>query len=140
MKLILGTEQQLTDLQAEQFTLGAPFSCYLKGDAWNEATLTVGKNTTAWQSVQYSESLGSHYIVHIDEFDFSTYTFQDYHNMLPVLPEEYPEGETEADYLNPVELAIKQRIEAIAPELWSLTPQQYVSQEIIGSNYTIVEV
>ena len=140
MKLVTGTEIEMEGLQQEQFSLGAPFSCYLKGDAWNEATLTVGRNTSAWQSVQYSEGLGSYYIVHIDEFNFSAYTFQDYYNMLPVLPEEYPEGETEADYLSPVELAIKQRIEAIAPELWSLTPQQYVSQEIIGSNYTIVEV
>ena len=128
MKLILGTEQQLTDLQVEQFTLGAPFSCYLKGDAWNESTLTVGRNTTAWQDVKYSESLGSHYIVHIDEFPFTEHTFQWYKDQF------YIDDETEYTEL---EQAILNRI----PEGYEEdSPKQYVSEVVIGSNYTTVDV
>jgi len=148
MKLITGTEQELFNLEAEMFIFGAPFSAYLAGDIWSEENKCVyghraGKvntsaGTTAWQSlIDLGNDLKA--IVHIDEFTFQPHTLQNYYDMLPVLPEEYPEGETEADYLNSNELAIKQRIEAIAPELWELTPQQYVSQEIIGSTYTIIE-
>jgi hypothetical protein len=138
VKLILGTEQQLTDLQAEQFTLGAPFSCYLKGDAWNEATLTVGRNTTAWQSVQYSESLGSHYIVHIDEFPFTDHTFQWYNDQVYVEPVEPVEGE-EPQVIEYTELeqAILNRI-PVGYETY--TPKQYVSEVVIGNNYTVIDV
>lgn len=128
MKLVAGTEQQLTDLQAEQFSFGAPFSCYLKGDAWNGVTLTVGKNTTAWQEVQYSEGLGSHYIVHIDEFPFTDHTFQWYKDQF------YVDEETEYTEL---EQAILNRI----PEGYeNYSPKQYVSEVVIGSNYTTVDV
>lgn len=128
MKLVTGTEQQMADLQAEQFTLGAPFSCYLKGDAWDNTFNIVGKNTKAWQSVQYSESLNSHYIVHIDEFPFTDHTFQWYKDHF------YIDEETEYTEL---EQAILNRI----PEGYEdYSPKQYVSEVVIGNNYTVVDV
>ena len=128
MKLVTGTEIEMEGLQQEQFSLGAPFSCYLKGDAWNEATLTVGRNTSAWQSVQYSEGLGSYYIVHIDEFPFTDHTFQWYKDQF------YVDDETEYTEL---EQAILDRI-PLGYEDYS--PKQYVSEVVIGTNYTTVDV
>ena len=127
MKLVTGTEQELFDLEAQAFTLGAPFSCYLKGDKWDEASTKVGKNTTAWQSVQYSESLSSHYIVHIDEFPFTDHTFQWYKDQF------YIDDETEYTEL---EQSILNRI----PEGYEeYTPKAYVSEVVIGNNYTVID-
>lgn len=138
MKLITGSEQELFDLEAEMFTLGAPFSCYLKGDKWDESSTKVGKNTTAWQSVQYSESLGSHYIVHIDDFPFTDHTFQWYKDQFYIEPVEPVEGE-EPQVIEYTELeqAILDRI-PIGYE--DYTPQQYVSEVIISDKYTIIDL
>ncbi|NRA81820.1 MAG: hypothetical protein HRU18_26790 [Pseudoalteromonas sp.] len=127
MKLVTGTEQEITDLTFQSFVFGAPFSCFLKGDAWNNETNTVGKNTTAWQSVEYSESLGSHYIIHIDEFTFTDKTFQSYKD------EFYIDEETEYSEL---EQSILDRIPTGYEDY---SPKQYVSEVVIGDNYSVID-
>ena len=127
MKLVTGTEQEIVNLNIQSFVLGAPFSCFLKGDPWNNETNTVGKNTTAWQSVQYNEGLGSHYIVHIDEFPFTDHTFQWYKDQF------YVDEETEYNEL-------KQSIlDRIPTGYEDYSPKQYVSEVVIGDNYSVID-
>ena len=144
MKLVICTKA----LENEQFIFGAPFSSYLSGDVYDEENKCVYgfKNgelnkqapVTGWQSM-IDLGDGKEAIVHIDEFTFAPYTIQQYYDMLPMLPEILPDELTEADYLNPNELAVKKRIEAIDESLWTLTPQEYVSQVIIGDKYPIID-
>lgn len=145
--------QPMQDLEIEVFDLGAPFSAYLCGNVWIEENKCVynyvnGKldtenGTYAWQSVFPVPAIpdvlpdGGFGSVHIDDpkFDFKPYTFQDYLNLLP----EIPEGQDPADLLSPTELAVYNRCESINEEYRDKTPQEYVSQVIIGDKYIIFD-
>ena len=140
MKLILGTEIEMDGLEHQQFSLGAPFSCFLKGDSWDNTIELVGKNTSAWQSVQYSEGLGSHYIVHIDEFPFSDKTLSEYFEEYygdPLIMERIADAtiiEVEGEEEDQVIWNLK---EDIVEDL--TTPQDYVVSNVY-SKYAVAEL
>lgn len=146
--------QPIQDLENEIFVFGAPFSAYLCGDVYSEenkcvynyvnGNLDTENGTTAWQSVFPVPAIpdvlpdGGFGIVHIDDpkFQFKPYTFQDYLNLLP----EIPEGQNAEDLLSPTELAVYNRCESINEEDRDKTPQWFVSTNIIGDKFTIIDI
>ena len=126
MKLVTGTLEEMTQLEHEIFVFGAPFRCTFFGNAtYDEESQSVigskanGARTTKLQSPQPIEEGSETYsIVHIDEMPFARTKFAEYLSLYPydrVLLSRIPEGDYD-DY----------------------TPQQYVSEVIIGANYTLI--
>jgi hypothetical protein len=126
MKLVTGTLEQMTNLEHQIFIFGAPFRCVWFYNAfWDESTLKVynnpeftGVGTDKLQEVNHLGN-GVYAIVHIDEMTFAPETFAEY-------AIQYPEDQN-----------ILNRI----PEGYEdYTPQVYVSEVVIGDNYTIINV
>jgi len=123
---VTGEQLEIDALESDIFNLGAPFSCFLKGDAWNEETKAVGKLTTSWQPIMYDEINDWYWIYHIDLSTFSDHTFQWYKDQLP------------EENLSELEQAILNRMPD--EQYMEYTPQQYVSEIIIGDNFTVIEL
>jgi hypothetical protein len=131
MKACTGTPTQMIALKFAYFDLGAPFTAVLYGDYWHEPTKGVYSDermvggTFALENVfPYLEGSA---LKHIDDYTFAPYTFQYYLDT----------------YLNNV--AIQERIprdeEGEPLDEWLIkTPQQWVSEVIIGDNYVIVDI
>ena len=128
MKLVTGTLQEMTDLEHQIFVFGAPFrATFFDNSTWDEESLSMigskpnGARTTKLQSPQpIEEGSETYFIVHIDEMPFAPTTFAEYASLYPddeVLLSRIPEGDYD-DY----------------------TPQQYVSEVIIGASYSILNV
>jgi len=126
MQFVTGTLQEMTDLEHQIFVFGAPFRATFFGNAtWDEENFSmIGSNPNGAKTIKLQEpmSLGNdvYGIVHIDEIAFAPTTFAEYASLYPddeVLLSRIPEGDYD-DY----------------------TPQQYVSEVIIGANYSIINV
>ncbi len=131
MEACTGTKEQMVALKFMYFYFGAPFTAVLYGDYWHELTKgvysderMVGGTFTLKNEFPH---LDGYALKHIDEYTFAPYTFQHYLDTYPdnvAIQERIPrdeEGEPLAEWL------VK-------------TPQQWVSEVIIGDNYVIVEI
>jgi hypothetical protein len=89
LKIILGTLSDLEAITQEEFVFGAPLRCtYFSNAVYDpESDAVFGKRSGQWdssspttrlQEVGYSDTLGSHYVIHIDEFPFSDKTLSEY--------------------------------------------------------------
>ena len=133
MKFVTGTLQEMTDLEHQVFVFGAPFrATFFSNSTWDEPSLSMigskpnGARTT---KLQEPRDLGNDVwcIKHIDEMQFAPLTFADY---IAYFPED-EEDQTEEQKV------ILSRI----PEGYeTYTPQSYVSEVIIGDNYTIINL
>ena len=125
------TQHPAIDLKLAVFDAGAPMTAVLFGAHFDEDTKGVYESSkldggTFALDAEFEQD-GKWLLKHIDEYTFHPYTYQYYMDT-------YPDNE-----------AIQNRIprdeegEPLA-EWLDKTPQQYVSEVIIGSNYTIIEV
>ena len=147
MKACTGTQEQMIALKFAYFDLGAPFTAVLYGDYWHEETKGVysdermiGGTFALEREFDYLEEREFDYLEesefdylegsalkHMDDYTFAPYTFQHYMDTYPnnvAIQERIPrdeEGEPLAEWL------VK-------------TPQQWVSEVIIGDNYVIVDI
>lgn len=133
MKFVTGTLQEMIDLEHQEFVLGGPFRCtFFSNSTWDEASKSVigskpnGKRTT---KLQEPRDLGNDVwgIKHIDEMQFAPLTFADY---IAYFPED-EEDQTEEQ---------KVILSRIPVGYEDYTPKQYVSEVIIGTNYTIIDL
>ncbi len=131
MKACTGIKEQMIALKFAYFDLGAPFTAVLYDDYWHEETKGVysdermiGGTFALENEFPYLEESA---LKHIDDYTFAPYTFQHYLDTYPdnaAIQERIPrdeEGEPLAEWL------VK-------------TPQQWVSEMIIGANYVIVDI
>ena len=125
------TQQEVVDLKSDLFQLGAPFTAVLFNNHWDEESKGVYASdelvggTFALDSEFEHE--GSWCLKHIDEYVFAPYTFGYYQ-------ENYPDNEG-------IQTRIpKDENEEPDPEWLDKTPQQYVSEVLIGTNFTIIEL
>ncbi len=131
MKHITGTREQMVDLKFEMFRLGAPFTAVLFDNYWDEETKGVyasskmkGGTFALESEFPYEDQYA---LKHIDEYVFAPYTFKHYMDT-------YPDNEV-------IQNRIPRDEEGEPLEEWlDKTPQQYVSEVIIGDNYTIITV
>ena len=129
---VTGTLEEMTALEQEIFVYGAPFSAITYGQIWDELLDKYFSNeskvggVSAWQGVA-DEGDGVYSIIHIDMFTFSDKTIAEYVVDIP----EDEEQQTETQ---------KAIIARVVEGYEDYSPQQYVSEVIIGSNYTIVDV
>ena len=131
MKACTGTQEQMIALKFAYFDLGAPFTAVLYGDYWHEETKGVYSDERMIGGTFALENefpyLNESALKHIDDYTFAPYTFQYYMDTYPdnvAIQERIPrdeEGEPLAEWL------VK-------------TPQQWVSEVIIGDNYVIVDI
>ena len=131
MKACTGTQEQTIALKFMYFDLGAPFTAVLYGDYWHEETKGVYSDERmiggTFSLEREFEYLDESALKHIDDYTFAPYTFQHYMDTYPnnvAIQERIPrdeEGEPLAEWL------VK-------------TPQQWVSEVIIGDNYVIVDI
>ena len=131
MKACTGTPTQMIALKFAYFDLGAPFTAVLYGDYWHEETKGVYSDERMIGGTFALENefpyLNESALKHIDDYTFAPYTFQYYMDTYPdnvAIQERIPrdeEGEPLAEWL------VK-------------TPQQWVSEVIIGDNYVIVDI
>ena len=135
MKLVTGTLEEIADLEHQIFVLGGPFrATFFDNSSWDEASLSMigskpnGARTTKLQApFELEEGGGVYAIVHIDEMDFAPLTFADYIVDFPELEEDQTEEQ-------------KVILSRVPAGFEDYTPQQYVSEIIIGDNYTIVDI
>ena len=131
MKACTGTQEQMIALKFAYFDLGAPFTAVLYGDYWHEPTKGVYSDERMVGGTFALENefpyLNESALKHIDDYTFAPYTFQHYMDTYPnnvAIQERIPRDE-EGEPLD--EWLIK-------------TPQQWVSEVIIGDNYVIVDI
>ena len=131
MKACTGTQEQMITLKFMYFYFGAPFTAILYGDYWHEATRRVYSDERMIKGTDSLEKefpyLAEYALKHIDDYQFYPFTFQYYMDMYPdnvAIQERIPRGE-EGEPL--AEWLVK-------------TPQQWVSEVIIGDNYVIVDI
>jgi len=129
---ITGTLEEMTALEQEIFVYGAPFSAITYGQFWDdflekyfESESKVG-GVSAWQGVA-DEGGGVYSIIHIDMFTFSEKTIAEYVADIP----EDEEQQTETQ---------KAIIARVFEGYEDHSPQQYVSEVIIGNKYNIITV
>lgn len=126
------TQQSDIDLKLAIFNAGAPMTATLFANYWDEDSKGVYQSSLMDKEGTFAldaefEQDGKWLLKHIDEYTFHPYTYQYYMDT-------YPDNE-----------AIQNRIprdeegEPLA-EWLDKTPQQYVSEVIIGDNYTIIEM
>ena len=135
MKLVTGTLEEMTQLEHEMFVFGAPFRCTFFGNSsWDEASKSVvgsnpnGQRTTKLQApFELEEGGGVYAIVHIDEMPFAPLTFADYIADFPELEDDQTEEQ-------------KVIISRIPEGYEDYTPKQYVSEVIIGTDYTVINI
>jgi hypothetical protein len=82
----------LADYQHETFVFGARFNCLKTGDAWNEETKTVGRDTTALQHLQFGaikldDPEEYYYIKCLCEFEFTDVPMVTIKTGLQLIPE-----------------------------------------------------
>ncbi len=129
MKHLTGTREQMVDLKFKYFDAGACFTAVLFGNYWDEATKGVYPSKNQMDAGTFSlesefEYEGQWALKHIDDYVFAPYTYRHY-------MDNYPDNE-----------AIQNRIprdkdgEPVT-EWLDKTPQQWVSEVIIGDNYTV---
>jgi hypothetical protein len=131
MKYLLGTQQEMVDLKLEIFNLGAPFTAVLFGNYWDEETRGVyasskmkGGTFALESEFPYEDQYA---LKHIDEYVFAPYTFQYYMDT-------YPDNEV-------ILARIPKNNEGEYDEAWlDKTPQMWVSDVLIGDNYTVVDI
>ena len=135
MKFVTGTLQEMTDLEHQVFVFGGPFrATFFSNSTWDEPSLSMigskpnGARTTKLQEpFELEEGGGVYAIVHIDEMQFAPLTFADYIVDFPELEEDQTEEQ-------------KVILSRIPEEYEDYTPQQYVSEVIIGTDYTIINL
>jgi hypothetical protein len=131
MQLITGTLQQMTDLEHQIFVFGAPFRATFFGNStWDEQSLSmIGSKPDGAKTTKLQEPVdmggGTWGIVHIDEMPFAPTTFAEYIADFPELEEDQTEEQ-------------KVIISRIPEGYEDYTPQQYVSEVIIGELYTTI--
>jgi len=131
MKYLLGTQEQMVDLKFDKFRLGAPFTAVLFGNYWDEETKRVyasskmkGGTFALESEFPYEDQYA---LKHIDEYVFAPYTFQYYMDT-------YPDNEV-------ILARIPKNNEGEYDEAWlDKTPQMWVSDVLIGDNYTVVDI
>jgi hypothetical protein len=131
MKLVVGTKEQMVDLKLKYFDAGACFTAVLYNNYWDEATKRVYPSKNQMDADTFAleseyEYEGQWALKHIDDYVFAPYTYRHYMDT-------YPDNE-----------AIQNRIprdeEGEPIEEWlDKTPQQWVSEVIIGDNYTVID-
>jgi hypothetical protein len=127
---VTGTLEEMTALENEIFLFGAPFSAVTYGQIWDdfleryfESNSKVG-GVVSWQGPQ-DEDNDVYSIIHIDMFTFSEKTIAEY-------VADIPEDE---DLRTETQKAVIARVVEGYEEY---TPQQYVSEVIIGNKYSII--
>ena len=131
MKACTGTLAQMVALKFAYFFFGAPFTAVLYGDYWHELTKGVYSDERMIGGTFALENefayLDESALKHIDDYAFAPFTFRHYMETYPdnvAIQERIPrdeEGEPLAEWLDK-------------------TPQQWVSEVIIGDNYVIVDI
>ena len=128
---VTGTLEEMTALEQEVFVYGAPFSAITYGQIWDELLDKYFSNeskaggVSAWQGVA-DEGDGVYSIIHIDMFTFSDKTIAEYVVDIP----EDEEQQTETQ---------KAIIARVVEGYENYSPQQYVSEVIIGNNFPIID-
>ncbi|MCP4265999.1 MAG: hypothetical protein GY777_10565 [Candidatus Brocadiaceae bacterium] len=129
--VITDTKQEAIDLKFAIFDEGAPFTAQIYSDHWDEETKCVMSAVTMKGCTDSLESEFEHdgkwALKHIDEYVFHPYTYQYYMDT-------YPDN-----------VAIQSRIPRddegdLIPEWLEKTPQMWVSEVIIGDNYTVEDI
>ena len=127
---VTGTLEEMTALENEIFLFGAPFSAVTYGQIWDdfleryfESNSKVG-GVVSWQGPQ-DEGNDVYSIIHIDMFTFSEKTIAEY----------VAEISEDEDLRTETQKAIVTRVIEGYEEH---TPQQYVSEVIIGNKYNII--
>ena len=129
---VTGTLEEMTALEQEIFVYGAPFSAITYGQIWDDFLEKYFSNeskvggVSAWQEVA-DEGGGVYSIIHIDMFTFSDETIADYVANIP----EDEEQQTETQ---------KAILARVVEGYEDYTPNAYVSEVIIGDNYTTVDI
>lgn len=137
MKYIITEERQPSkDLKFAYFDFGAPFTSAIFKSHFDEATKGVYQSskmdkegTFALDSeTPYTGEEGYNWkLKHIDEYEFAPITFRQYLAM-------YPNNEA-------IEIRIPRNEEGEYDEAWlDKTPQEYVSEVIIGDNFTVIDI
>ena len=127
---VTGTLEEMTALEQEIFFYGAPFSAITYGQIWDEFLEQYFANeskiggVSAWQGVTDEED-GAFSIIHIDMFSFSEKTIAEY--VADISEDEEQQTETQ-----------KAIIARVVEGYEDYSPQQYVSEVIIGNKYNIV--
>lgn len=129
---VTGTLEEMTALEKEIFVYGAPFSAITYGQIWDELLDKYFSNeskaggVSAWQGAA-DEGDGVYSIIHIDMFTFSDKTIAEYVVDIP----EDEEQQTETQ---------KAIIARVVEGYENYSPQQYVSEVIIGNNFPIIDI
>ena len=131
MKACTGTKEQMIALKFAYFFFGASFTAVLYGDYWDELTKGVYSDERmiggTFELDKEFPYLDGSALKHIDDYTFAPYTFRHYLDTYPdnvEIQERIPRDE-EGEPL---------------PEWLDKTPQQWVSEVIIGDNYVIVDI
>ena len=125
------TQQPAIDLKFAIFDAGAPMTAVLFANHWDEDSKGVYASSkleggTFALDAEFEQD-GKWLVKHIDEYIFHPYTYQYYMDT-------YPDNE-----------AILERIpknnEGEYDEAWlDKTPQMWVSDVLIGDNYTVIDI
>ena len=136
MKLVLtATQQEAIELKLAIFNAGAPMTAVLFGNYFDEVTRGVYQDAQMKAGTFYLDSEFPYTEVegyswalkHIDDYQFAPYTYQYYLDT-------YPENEA-------ILARIPKDEEENYDEAWlDRTPQEYVSEVIIGNNYHTITV